>query len=126
KKNNERLTIIELIDKAISNYGCVLEQLNHMGISLFVCGVPPASKQGNVYGYPFYAPAEIRSEINREFNERLKTFCKQNGYKYIDIYSNVSDKNGFTLEEYADGDVHLNSKVKRFVRKCLATNVVNS
>lgn len=125
KKNNGRLTIIELIDKTISNYGYVLEQLNHMGITFFIYGISPASKQGNVYGYPFYAPAEIRSEIYREFNERLKKFCKKNGYRYMDIYLKVSDKNGFTLEEYANGDVHLNSKVKKFVRKWVATNVVN-
>lgn len=116
KKNNEKFALTELIDETISNYGDALEQLKLMGITFFVYGTPPAAKQGNIYDYPFYAAPEMRIKINREFNERLKKFCKENDYKYMDIYSKVVDKKGFILEEYATDDgVHLNRKVKKFV-----------
>jgi hypothetical protein len=119
KKNNEKFTITELIDRTISNYGVVLEQLDIRDITFCVYGIPPASKQENVFDYPFYAAPEIRSKINKEFNERLKKFCKENGYKYMDIYSKVVDKNGFILEEYAADTTHLNSKIKKFVEEWL-------
>ncbi|HDK25969.1 MAG TPA: SGNH/GDSL hydrolase family protein [Candidatus Atribacteria bacterium] len=119
KKNNEKFTITELIDRTISNYGEVLEQLDIMDITFCVYGIPPAAKVGNVYDYPFYASPEMRSKINKEFNKRLKKFCKEKGYKYMDIYSKVVDKNGFILEEYAADTVHLNNKVQKFVKEWL-------
>lgn len=119
KKNSGKFTITQLIEKTISNYGHVLKQLDEMGIIFFVYGIPPAAKQKNVYGYPFYAPPDIRVKIYKEFNERLKEFCKENGYNYIDIQSKVTDEKGFTLNEYADGDVHLNSDIMKFVKRRL-------
>lgn len=120
KKNNGKFTLTELIDRTIENYGSVLKQLDLMEICFFLYGIPPATTQGNVYGYPFYATPEIHGKIYREFNERLKKFCTKNSYNYMDIYSIVSDENGFVLEEYVADAVHLNSKVVKFVRNWIS------
>jgi len=116
EKNNERRAISELIDDTVSNYGRVLEQLREAGINFLVYGVPPATKVRNEYRYPFYAPPEIHSQINRMFNEKLKEFCEETGYQYIDVHSRFSDESGFMLREYAADEIHLNGKVVDFVK----------
>jgi hypothetical protein len=116
KKNNERHSISELIDRTISNYGEVMAQLRERGVNFCVYCVSPAANVGNEYKYPFYGTAEIRSQINRMFNEKLGAFCRSNGYKFIDIYDRVSDKDGLMLKEYAGDDIHLNRKAVRLVR----------
>ena len=116
KKNNERRAIGELIDGTISNYGRVLEELRGAGIKFLVYGVPPATKVRDEYRYPFYAPPEIHGQINRTFNERLKEFCEETGYEYIDVHSRFSDESGFMLREYAADEIHLNGRVVDFVK----------
>lgn len=119
RRSSGEFTIDMLINNTVSNYGQILEQLKHMGINFFVLGIPPASKQKNIYGYTFYAPPEIRSRINMEFNEKMKKYCIEKGIKYMDIYSKVSDKDGFILVDYAADEVHLNKKAGMFVRNWL-------
>lgn len=36
----------------------------------------------------------------REFNEKLKDYCKTEGYKYLDIYSVMADGDGYLRAEY--------------------------
>jgi lysophospholipase L1-like esterase len=117
KRNNEKKTIAELIDETISNYGAILNQLHNLNINFIVHGVPPATQVRNEYRYPFYASPEVHCQINALFNESLKTFCKANGYPYIDIHSQFSDDNGFMLQEYAADEIHLNSNVADYVKR---------
>lgn len=116
KKSNEKYSIEELIDRTISNYGQVMAQLKERGINFCVYCVSPATKVENEYKYPFYGTPEIRSQINRTFNEKLKLFCETSGYKFIDIYDRVADKDGLMLREYAGDEIHLNQKAVRLVR----------
>lgn len=119
------ISIRGLIGQTISRYGDVLRQLDARGVNFFVLGVPPASRRKSIlptsvfYGLQFYASSDIRSKINREFNQRMKDFCQENYYKYIDVYSKTSDKNGFMMEEYAKDDIHLNNKAVRLIREFL-------
>lgn len=124
EKQQRKFTIEELIDKTIANYGGVLEKIRHMGIRFCVYGVPAAGAQENYYKYPFYGTPQIRSYITKEFNHRLKKFCQENGYAFIDIYPKVSDANGFLLKEFSADEVHLNDKVIGFVRKEIS-NIFN-
>ncbi len=117
KKSNERHSISELTDRTISNYGEVTAQLKQRGVNFCVYCVSPATNVGNEYKYPFYGTVEVRSQINRMFNEKLKTFCEKNGYPFIDIYDRVADKDGLMLKEYASDEIHLNKKAVRLVRK---------
>lgn len=116
EKQNKRFTISELIDKTISNYSDVLKKIRLIGIKVCVYGIPATGAQENQYNYPFYGTREIRSNICQEFNKKLKEFCKNNNYPYIDIYLKVADNNGFLLKEFAADEVHLNSKIVDFVR----------
>jgi len=116
KKNKERRALTELIDDTISNYGRVLEKLREAGVNLLIYGVPPATKVRDEHRYPFYAPPEIHSRINRMFNEKLREFCEENGYEYIDVHSRFSDESGFMLREYAADEIHLNGKAVDFVK----------
>jgi hypothetical protein len=123
EKNNRKYAISELIEKTILNYGKVLKALRLMNVRFCVYGIPPASRQANIYNFPFYATEEMRYKINKEFNDALREFCSINGYIYLDIYSEFSDENGFTLKEYLYDEVHLNRKIcgiiKEKIRKAL-------
>jgi lysophospholipase L1-like esterase len=116
KKSNGKYSIEELIDRTISNYGQVMAQLKEQGVNFCVYCISPATQVGNEYKYPFYGTPQIRSQINRTFNERLRTFCEINGYKFIDIYDKVTDKDGLMLKEYAGDEIHLSKKAVALVR----------
>ena len=116
KKSNEKYSISDLIDRTITNYGEVMAQLKQLGVNFCVYCVSPATKVGNEYKYPFYGAPEVRSQINRMFNEKLKAFCQKNGYRFVDIYDKVTDKDGLMLKEYSGDDIHLNKKAVGLVR----------
>jgi hypothetical protein len=115
KKSNGKYSIEELIDRTISNYGEVMAQLKERGVNFCIYCVSPATNVGNEYKYPYYGTAEVRSQINRLFNKKLRAFCQSNGYKFIDIYDRVADRDGLMLKEYAGDDIHLNKKAVRLV-----------
>ena len=116
KKRGEVTPIRELIDDTILNYGNVLQKLRDLGVNFVVYGVPPATRVRNEYRYRFYATPEMHSQISRMFNDRLKGFCEEKGYRYIDVHSRFSDDDGFMLKEYAADEIHLNGKAVDFVR----------
>jgi GDSL-like Lipase/Acylhydrolase family len=116
KKSNGKYSVGELIDRTISNYGEVMAQLKERGVNFCVYCISPATQVGNEYKYPFYGTPQIRSQINRMFNERLGTFCETNGYKFIDIYDKVTGKDGLMLKEYSGDEIHLNKKAVALVR----------
>ena len=120
KKNDEKIKITELINRTISNYGWVLEQLKKMDVNFFVFCIPPTRQKQRAYcPKKLNAPAETRRKIFEVFNKKLKKFCIKNNYKYIDIYSKITDKNGFMSENYAADDVHLNGKIDKFLYEVL-------
>ena len=43
---------------------------------------------------------DLSNEHVRAFNEKLKSFCEKEGYKYLDIYSVMADENGYLRAEY--------------------------
>lgn len=123
KKSDGKYSIEESIDRTIANYGEVMAQLKERGVNFCVYCVSPATKVGNEYKYPFYGTPEERSQINRMFNDKLRAFCEKNGYKFIDIYDKVADKNDLMLKEYASDDIHLNKKAVGLVRTEIRTKL---
>lgn len=137
KKSGEKIPITDLIDHAIANYGSVLRQLNDMGVRFCVYGVLPASPEVIRFPpyatprmkaaeesefrrrYPYLADIGTRSLINREFNERLRSYCLRQGYGYIDIHSLVSGPDGVTAPEYVADEIHVNGKIMGFIRRWL-------
>jgi hypothetical protein len=122
-KGNAAKPMTFYIDKTIAAYGLVLEQVAGMGIDLYVHGIPPAARQDIAVdagsSIEFYAPGEIRSEINRVFNERLKSYCEERGYRYIDIYSKVVDEGGMIAEPYVGDEVHMNPRALPFFKESM-------
>jgi hypothetical protein len=134
KKNNEAVKMTSIIDNAITNYGIILRQLKDMGINFCVYGILPASKGIIRYPpymtstmreaefknfkekYPYLADQIIRSQINKEFNERLKRYCREHDYKYIDIYPYVASKEGIILDEFAQDEIHVNGNIMSFIK----------
>lgn len=116
-KNKKKKNISKLLDETISNYGEVLEEVKRKNVNFFVLSIAPASSQKNFFDYPFYGSKEIRSKIKKEFNQKLKKFCKLKGHKFIDVSSEVSDKKGFILEEYRRDEIHLNEKMIPLVKR---------
>jgi len=117
KKNNERYSIEEIIDRTIENYDRAIKQIKNKGIIPCICSISPATIVGNEYNYPFYASPQLRSRITRLFNQRLQELCRNNSYCFIDVYSRVSDCHGFMLSEYAGDEIHLNERVVPLVKQ---------
>jgi hypothetical protein len=133
-KSGGKVSIDELMDRTIANYGEVLARLQSMDVKFMVYGVLPASKQifrfppyatENIKNelfsefqnnYPFLAPPEVRSTINRRFNQKLKAFCETQGYRYIDIYRVVADEKGLIKDEFAADEIHVNGKIMPYVK----------
>ncbi len=116
KKNNEKIPIEKLMENTIVNYFSVLSQAREKGYKIAVLGIPPASEQENLYKYPFYGEAGVRSQTNRKFNAMLAKACKDNGILFIDVYTASDNGNGFIKKEFARDEVHLNSMIVPIVR----------
>jgi hypothetical protein len=116
EKNKGKSSMDELMGSTIRNYGAVLKRLRDEGFAICVIGVPPAGRQENIYKYPFYGSPELRSGISRQFNGKLKEFCKDGGFAFIDIHSQAADAMGFILPEYATDEIHLNGRIVQYVR----------
>ena len=43
---------------------------------------------------------DLNNETIREFDKLLQSFCEENGYMYLDIYSLVQDDEGYLKSEY--------------------------
>jgi hypothetical protein len=137
KKSGEKVSIDELMDKTISNYGEVLGQLDRMGVNFLVYGILPAPRNIMRYpayatekmkeglfnefqsNYPYLAPADARSRMNKQFNEKLKRYCQDSGYGYIDIYPVVADADGFIADGYAADEIHVNGRIMPFIKQLL-------
>ena len=136
-KNNGTISLDKLMDMTIANYGKVLCQLKERGVNFMVYGVLPASKyiirfppyatkkireellDSFKNNYPYQASPEQRSTINYQFNEKLKAYCEEHGFKYIDIYSVVADEYGFIKEEFSADEIHVNGKIMPYVKHVL-------
>ena len=97
-----------------------------MDVNFFVLGIPAASRREEAPGVQFYADPAMRSKINGEFNERLKKFCEIKNYKYINIYPEVSDENGFISEECVADHTHVNDKSVKIVKEFLKNGLSNN
>lgn len=122
-RNQKKRPITEFIDNTIKNYALIFDALKREGVDFFVLSVPPAGEGASIFGYQSPAPTQTRSAINSEFNNLLGECCAKRGFKFIDVYSRVVDKNGFIAEGYTNDELHLNDKVVEFVLECLREEI---
>lgn len=88
-----------------------MQELKNIEIKFYICGIPPVDWKENysiVNIYKWQATPDTHEQIYKEFNSRLNTFCQEEGYKYLDIYSKTIDSNGFRKKEYDEDGIHLN------------------
>ena len=117
-KKDKKHDIGLLIDETINNYGIVMDELKNIGIRFYVCGIPPVDWEVNhniINLYRWQTTPEIHYKIYKEFNNKLGSFFQKMGYKYLDIYSNTKDTNGFRKKEYDEDGIHLNGNALPFV-----------
>jgi lysophospholipase L1-like esterase len=126
KKRNEKMSIAKIVEATVEKYGEVIKRLRDDGFAVCVHGIPPAARKRFVSDLPFLGSPEQRSEISREFNERLGQFCRMNGIPYIDVQSISADENGFIKKKYLADEVHLNGKIVSFARERIVEAFRNS
>ncbi|MBN1162302.1 hypothetical protein JXA34_00985 [Patescibacteria group bacterium] len=112
-------SIDDVIYATISRYDEVLSQLNERGYTFYVHGIPPGSKQENIYNVSHYPTPEMRAKINKRFHEVLEEHCKKRGYKYIDVYMPYVNEEGFIKREYELDEVHLNNRIIPEVKRAI-------
>lgn len=106
-KRGRTQSMEELIDATVERYGAVVCRLRDEGFRVVVHSVPATPYQGNIYEVDNYADDQTRAQIVREFNERLSAWCAANGIEYLDMYSVVSDEQGFILKDLTTDGTHL-------------------
>jgi lysophospholipase L1-like esterase len=116
EKNNREIGIDRLIDNTVSKYGETIRRLKDDGFGVTVQGLPPAARKDFESNLPFLGSPEQRSDISREFNDKLGKFCLRNDIPFIDMQSIAADEKGFIKKEYAADEVHFNNKVVPFAR----------
>lgn len=117
-KKDRKYTIEQLIDETIKNYGIIMQELKNIEIKFYICGIPPVDWKENpsvVNMYKWQTTPDIHYKIYREFNNRLSSFCREMGYRYLDIYSKTIDNKGFRKKDYDEDSVHLNKNALPFI-----------
>jgi hypothetical protein len=120
EKNNKEISIEKLIDTTVERYGETIGRLKNDGFAVCVHGLPPAARKDFESDLPFLGSPEQRSEISRQFNNKLGDFCRKNDVLFIDMQMIAADEKGFIKKEYAADEVHLSGKVVPFARDRIA------
>jgi len=120
EKNNKKISIERLIDTTVERYGETIGRLKNDGFAVCVHGLPPAARKDFESDLPFLGSPEQRSEISRQFNNKLGDFCRKNEVLFIDMQMIAADEKGFIKKEYAADEVHLSGKVVPFARDRIA------
>lgn len=97
--------ISDSIDNTIQRYGSVGKILSDAGVDFAFYNVVPTGTWGNLS-----CEIGLRKRIYREFHDKLALYCRENGYKIVDVWDLVAGEDGFAKPEYKQDEVHLNTK----------------
>lgn len=71
---------------------------------------------------------KLNNQNIRSFNSELEAYCKQSGYKYLDVYSVLSDDDGYLPSEYCSDSeamgIHFTDKACEIWSDYLKENVL--
>lgn len=103
----------DIIEEIAKRYvlGTCLWIKEKFGVTPVIYGVPPATIQGNFYGYDMYAEPPVHAVIYYLFNQAVRSKAEELRVPYFDAHSIAVDDEGFTKEEYRKDEVHLNEKI---------------
>ncbi len=115
-KDNSQNEIYNLID----SYLLLLKSYEHKyQITCVPCSIPPnphewliENKKSGLFGmygdFTVNGTSEERDNYTILANQRLRMMCAEKNMKFLDIYDEISDSNGFIKKEYTEDFVHLN------------------
>ena len=82
------------VDESMESARTLISQIAQTspGVTFYIQSVTPmiAEKEG----------VDLKNEYIRDFNTLLKSYCSDNGYKYLDVYNLVADSEGNLKAEY--------------------------
>lgn len=58
-----------------------------------------------------------------KLNQKIKSYCESNDYKYIDVYSSLVDNNSLLKSKFSDDGLHLNDVGYKVVTEILINNI---
>lgn len=101
------------IDDTITAYAVTLQELVDEGVHFIVCGIPPPNciHDERIMKYLWEGvPPEVFVPTYKEFNDKLRDYCKSKNYPYLDVYSKSVDKDGCMNQELSAGNHHLDPR----------------
>lgn len=97
------------------SYRSLVEKLqqNCPNSTLYILSITPVTKDSSSA-----AKSGIENSMIRDFNKFLKELASEKGVTYVDLYTLLSDDNGYFLNEYAESDgLHFKGATYKVVLK---------
>ncbi len=104
--------LVDVYDQILS-----IVRANHPDVRIYVHSLMPMLKA-------YAKSVSLDYETHKAANEKLRAFCEEKGYTYLELADLVRDEEGYLRYEYSAQDYtfHLNSKGKaiwvRLLREC--------
>ncbi len=118
-KSNKTVSLDTLIDATVERYGQAIKKIKEEGFAVSVHGIPPAASKEFITALPFSGKPRERSVISKQFNLKMREYCRSAGVPYVDIQSIASDENGFIKKYYLADEVHCNRRIVPFTRRAI-------
>ena len=112
----------QVIDKMVENYFNTIDLNKKLfkNLKIVVYNVVPPVKKGRVgenKNFPFLGTDNERLIYTKYMNNKLREYCQNNNYIFIDVYKFYSDPDGFLNYNLSDGKVHIKNPI--FLKKYL-------
>lgn len=109
-------TYQQLTDPIIHSYFEAIKENVNMYNKLKVCVynvLPPVTKENTHYNleYPYLGTNEERKNYVLYFNQKIKEYCEQNNYIFIDVYEKYCNEEGYLNKQLTDGSVHMKNEI---------------
>ena len=99
------------IERCITRYGRVLREIVASGFETMVYNVPPTAPHPfEDAKYPTVGTCVERTELTKQFNERLSRECRDIGIPFIATTAQMAGSNGIVDETWFMDPVHLSQK----------------
>lgn len=102
------------IKNTVNKYLDYISSLNILDCNIL--SVIPAAEDEGVYDVPFFGTVQERVIITTVFNSVLKIECRHRGFKFIDVFDQLIDKQGQRKAEFSNSE-HLTSDYGKLVYK---------
>lgn len=117
--------INEIVDNYLIAIKLNIKKLNVKLNKIYIYNVVPPVRKKNVSEnpeYPFLGSDEDRKKYVLYFNEILKQKCLNNNFGFFNIYEYYTCKDGFLIQKYSDGNVHIKNGI--FLQKFINENLI--